>query len=216
MQRVCRDCLLQHATRRPRCKRCALALPAGATTGICGTCLQRPPAFDHAVAALDHAYPWHRLVARLKFESALDLVAPLGACLLDALAAGADHARPTPQLLLPVPLSRRRLAERGYNQAWELARWLSPRLGVRACATLLQRQHDTLPQLGLPPARRAANVRGAFRVASHEAALLAGRHVAVVDDVMTTGATGAELARALKAAGAASVQLWVLTRTPVH
>jgi ComF family protein len=118
--------------------------------------------------------------------------------------------------VLPVPLSAERLRERGYNQAWELARRVARSLACEADATLLLRVRDTPHQLALPRERRAANVRGAFLVEPRRVRDLRGCDVAVVDDVMTTGATGAEIARTLKQAGAHSVRLWVVARTPAH
>ena len=117
-------------------------------------------------------------------------------------------------MLLPVPLSGKRLRERGYNQAWELARRLGRALHCPADARLLLRVKDSPHQLALPPAQRAANVRGAFAVEPRRISELRGREVALIDDVMTTGATAAEIVRVLLQAGAARVQVWVLARTP--
>ncbi len=125
---------------------------------------------------------------------------------------GARAARP--DLVLPVPLAPARLRERGYNQAWELARRVARRLAVGADPQLLLRIRDTAHQLALPPAARAGNVRGAFAVEPRRRAEIAGRRIAVVDDVMTTGSTAAELAQVLKQAGAAAVEIWVVARTP--
>jgi ComF family protein len=190
-----------------RCTRCAIAVPAGQDT--CGACLRDPPPFARAVAAFDYAPPWDHLIARFKFHAALDL-APVFA---DRLVAAARPG-PAPALLLPVPLSEARLRERGYNQAWELARRVGKTLKVRADAKLLLRIRDTPHQVALPIERRAGNVRGAFAIEPRRRAELDGLDVALVDDVMTTGATAGEAARVLLAAGAASVQAWVIARTP--
>jgi ComF family protein len=115
---------------------------------------------------------------------------------------------------VPVPLSDARLRERGYNQAWELARRIARRTGTRAEASLLLRIRDTPHQLDLPPDARAGNVRGAFAIEPRRLGELRGRRVAVVDDVMTTGSTAGEIARVLKLAGAARVEVWVVARTP--
>jgi len=123
-------------------------------------------------------------------------------------------AAPRPQLLLPAPLSPQRLRERGYNQAWELARRLGRQLRLHCDASLLLRVRDTAHQLDLPPERRAANVRDAFAVEPRRRAELDGREVALIDDVLTTGATAAEMTRVLLAAGATRVSVWVLARTP--
>lgn len=184
-------------------------MPAG--TDVCGACLKAPPAFDRAHAALAYDHPWDGLIARFKFRDALDLAGALAGRLLAALPAPGPGA---PGLVLPVPLAASRLRERGYNQAWELARRVAWRRRLAADALLLVRRRETPHQTDLPPAARAANVRGAFGVDPRRAHLLAGRRVALVDDVMTTGATLDEAARALLRAGAASVEAWVVARTP--
>ncbi len=172
---------------------------------VCGECLREPPPFERTIAALDYAAPWSALIARFKFHGAVEL-APLFAGLLRE--AVRDH--PAPELLLPAPLSETRLRERGFNQSWEIAR----RLGPRADARLLLRIRDTPHQVDLPLERRAPNVRAAFAVEPLRRGEIAGRSVVLVDDVMTTGATAAEMARTLLQAGASRVQLWVLARTP--
>jgi ComF family protein len=116
--------------------------------------------------------------------------------------------------VVPVPLSPQRLAQRGFNQAWEVARRVASALGVPADATALLRPIDTAHQADLPREQRAVNLRGAFMVATGARAALQGRRIALVDDVMTTGATAREATAALLRGGAASVQVWTLTRTP--
>ncbi len=178
----------------------------------CGGCLSHPPRFDSACAAVDYAFPWDDLVLKLKFRSGLDLLPALVDRMLQA------HRRTPPpvraDLLLPVPLSLQRLRERGFNQAWELARRLAKGTGSRADATLLLRLRDTPHQLSLPKDQRAAAVRGAFAVDPLRRAEVEGRHVALVDDVATTLATADEIAGVLKQAGARHVHLWCLARTP--
>jgi ComF family protein len=206
---VCTDCLARHAAPVPRCRGCAIAVPAGVER--CGACLAAPLPFAAAVAAVDYAFPWSGLVTAFKFHTALDLAAPLAGLLADAARA---QAGAPPARVLPVPLGRSRLAERGMNQAWELARRVATRLGVEAAAGLLTRPVDTPHLADLPREARAQAIRGAFALAPGAATALRGQALALVDDVMTTGATAAEAARTLLAAGAASVQLWVFARTP--
>ncbi len=208
-QRICTDCVAAYARHVPRCRSCAIEVPASVTT--CGACVKEPAPFGRCIAAVDHDGPWRHLVASMKFRAGLDLIAPLGQRMLLALN---DACAPPVDLILPTPLALARLKERGYNQAWELARWLAARLGLAARADLVLRVRDTPHQLGLDPAQRHANVRGAFVVEPTKARELNGRRVAVVDDVMTTGATLAELARCLRRSGVADVQAWVLARTP--
>ena len=175
-----------------------------------------PPPFERSLAALDYAFPWDGLITRFKFHDGLDLadafVQRIRAAHAGDRAAHADAPQPT--WLLPVPLSVERSRERGYNQAWELARRLARALHCPADAGLLLRVRDTLHQLALPVEQRGANVRGAFAVEPRRRDELRGRVVAVVDDVVTSGATVAEISRVLLQAGAAQVHVWMLARTP--
>jgi len=197
-----------------------LPLPAtalGHAQARCGACVANPPPLDRCIAALDHAFPWDGLLRRFKFEQALELRGALADRLAQALsAAQADHPAALPDLILPVPLSRERLRERGYNQSLEIARVLGRRLGVRAPSRWLLRVREGAPQtaLALDLDVRRRNVRGAFAVEPHHLDRIQGRHFALVDDVMTSGATLMELARVLRHAGAARVQAWVVARTP--
>jgi len=182
------------------CPRCALDSPAGA---LCGRCLARPPHFDATVAALVYEFPADTLVHALKFRGELALAGILGKLLAKAAKEEAIDC------VVPVPLSPAGLRRRGYNQAAEIAR----ELGVsRIELSLCERTRDGPPQIELPFAERQRNVRGAFRCNR----TIAGARVAVVDDVMTTGATLDEMARTLKAAGAERVVNWVVARTPPH
>ena len=208
-QRVCEACLARFAGPLARCSRCAIEVSAG--VAVCGRCLTTPPAFERTLAALPYAYPWDGLVLRFKFGAGLDLARVLSQQLADRVRASGEAL---PSLVLPVPLAPPRLRERGYNQAWELARRVAADTACRADARLLLRVRDAPHQLALPADRRSANVRGAFAVEPLRRAELQGRTIALVDDVMTTGATADEAARVLLAAGAASVQVWVLARTP--
>ncbi len=177
---------------------------------LCGSCLLHPPPFMRAVAALPYSFPWDDLIARFKFGAALDL-APFFVRQLHAAVERA--ALNPPALLLPVPLSEKRLRERGFNQAWELTRRLGAAWHCQADPHLLLRVRETPHQTALPPSERIANVARAFAVEPLRVRELRGREVAVIDDVMTTGATVAEIARTLLEAGAAQVQVWVLART---
>jgi ComF family protein len=187
----------------PLCPRCALQTNDGA---VCGRCLARAPRFDATVAALAYRFPADVLVQALKFQGELALAPLLGGLLAQAVAVAAPLRI---DLIIPVPLSAARLAERGYNQAMEIARVLARSTRAKLDPSLCERTRDTAAQVGLPFPERAANVRGSF----HCPRMLGGISIAVVDDVMTTGATLDEVARTLKAAGAASVVNWVVART---
>jgi ComF family protein len=203
-------CTARFASPVHRCARCAEPLPA-TLAPICGACLRAPPPFTSALAAVDYAYPWDRLVTDFKFNGALDLADSLTSLLV---AAHRQRAAVLPDLMLPVPLGSQRLHERGYNQSWELARRCANQLGCDAQAALLLRIKETAHQLALPRARRAANVRGAFAIEPTRRTEVQGRHIALIDDVMTTQATASEASRVMLEAGAASVQVWVVARTP--
>jgi ComF family protein len=206
--RCCADCVARFAAPRPRCMRCAIGVPSAVTT--CADCLRAPPPFACAVAAVDYAFPWADVIGAFKFAGSVDRAAALA----DLLAVACRAAAAGVDWVLPVPLAERRLAERGYNQAWELARRVARRLGVPARPDVLQRWVETPHVADLPRDARAAAVRGAFGVDPRHAHRLRARRVALVDDVMTTGATVAEATRALHDAGATDVQVWVLARTP--
>ncbi|HET7671120.1 MAG TPA: ComF family protein [Burkholderiales bacterium] len=180
----------------PLCPRCALPSPGGAT---CGRCLAEKPAYDATRAALAYDFPADALVHSLKFRGELALAGLLGALLRGRI----DGDRV--DCVVPMPLAPARLRERGYNQAVEIARHLG-RTGLDLA--LCERTRESRPQMELPYDERQRNVRGAFRCTR----ALVGARVAVVDDVMTTGATLNELARTLKAAGAVHVSNWVVTR----
>lgn len=167
-----------------------------------------PPAFDATTAVFAYAFPADVLVQGLKFRGELAL-APL---LADALHAELAAGRPDPvDMLVPVPLHDRRLRERGYNQSMEIARVLAKLTGVQAAADLCVRVRDTAAQLELPWKERSDNVRDAFSCRQ----AVEGKRIAVVDDVMTTGATLNAVAASLKRFGAARVVNWVVVRTPM-
>ncbi len=188
---------------RPRCPRCALPVSEDLP---CGRCLADPPAYDATVAVFAYAFPADILVQGLKFRGELALAPLLAAQLADEIRAGP----PDPvDLVIPAPLHADRLAERGFNQAMEIAREVAARLKVPLAANLCDRVRATPAQAGLPWKGRRDNVRGAFTCNRTVEAL----RVAVVDDVMTTGATLGEIAVALKKSGAARVVNWVVART---
>lgn len=186
----------------PCCPVCAAPSPTGAT---CGACLKAPPRFDATFVGCSYAFPVDALIRALKYRRTL---AAAGA-LAEVLARGLWGA-PAPDLVVPVPLSAERERARGFNQSLEIARCLPARWRRAIDAAALVRTHDTPPQAALPLVDRARNVKGAFRAAR----TLDAMSIALVDDVMTTGATLDAAAAALKAAGARDVVAWVVARTP--
>lgn len=188
----------------PHCPVCALPTLAGE---VCGQCLKHPPAFDHTVAAFRYEFPLDKLIQALKFRERLVLVNYLADAVVQRV-----HTKP--DRLVALPLHPVRLRERGFNQSLLLARRISRRLGIPLLADACERVRNTPPQSLLPWKERDKNMRQAFVCKSD--ADVRGRHVAIVDDVMTTGASIGELARALKQAGASEVSAWVVARTLPH
>ena len=205
---LCRACRRALPWNRSACSHCALPLPAlpAADPVVCGRCLRRPPPLASVRSACLYAAPLDRLLPRFKFHG--DLAAGR---LLARLLAEACASAPRPQALLPVPLHRARLRSRGYDQALELATPLARALDLDLHADLLLRTRATAAQSRLSAAARRRNVRDAFAV---RPGLALPAHVALVDDVMTTGATLHAAARALHRAGVQRVDAWVCARVP--
>ena len=216
-----------------RCPQCALPTPHGA---VCGECLREPPHFDGVAAAFVYTWPLAALIQHYKYAGNLALARLLAQAVgeslqtrVDPAVGGAPEANPGPatgamqsyardqpgrraDVIIPLPLSPQRLRSRGFNQALEIARLLGKSTGVPVAAHACRRVRDTTPQAALPWKERARNIRGAFVCDAD----LTGLRVAIVDDVMTTGATLNEIARNVRKAGAAQVYGWVAARTLKH
>lgn len=200
----CDGCRADLPWNRLACPGCALP----SATGLpCPRCLRRPRRFDSAWSAFVLAAPVHSGLLGLKYHARFVQARVLGELMADELR---TRTAPLPDLLLPVPLHWRRLLRRGYNQALLLARDLGQRLDLPVDARGLQRSGAGRDQIGQSASARRANLRGVFSAS----ASLQGRHVALVDDVMTTGATFDELARVCRRAGAATIEVWSAARTP--
>ncbi|UCE90383.1 MAG: ComF family protein [Pseudomonadota bacterium] len=201
---LCRGCrddlpLLPHA-----CRRCAHPLPAGAGPE-CGQCQKLPPWYDSAHCPFVYGAPLDWLVIGLKFHGRLENARILGHLLADSLA---TPSRAAPESIIPVPLHPRRLRERGFNQAVELARPVAARLGIPVDTRTCRRILETRQQSVLTAPERRRNLRGAFTMR----APCSRSHVALLDDVMSTGHTLNELARTLKHAGVERVEVWSVAR----
>ncbi len=181
------------------CDCCALPITSG---DRCGACLTHPPAYDHVCAPYTYAFPADALVQALKYRGMLAIAPLFGGALARCL----DER---PDVIVPMPLADARLRERGFNQAQEIARHAARITGITLLARACRKVRDTQPQAALPWKERAKNMRHAFVCDAD----FSGKHVAIVDDVMTTGATLNELARNLKKAGAARVTGLVVART---
>lgn len=192
------------------CTRCALPLPMADLT--CAQCSRRAPAFDQVVAPWYFGFPIDTLVSRFKHQSQWPLGRLMARLLGQALLHRFAEGLAKPDQLLPVPLTARRLRRRGFNQAALLARWLGGQVGIPCNEQLLRRARDTPAQQTLGAKARRRNLRQAFGLVSD--ARLDGLHLAIVDDVLTTGATAQAIAALLRKAGARRVDVYCLARTP--
>ena len=211
---LCIDCDAAYWNEaRLRCTMCAVPLAglrrAAASHYRCDDCIDTPPPFDATLTLADYRAPLDLLAQELKFHARTALGNEF-ASRLARVVADAYGSAGLPDVIAPVPLSRKRLIERGYNQAWQIAKPLARALRVRADATLVRRVAHTSQQSRLDRDTRRRNVARAFSVMKP----VRGLHVAIVDDVMTSGATLDALAHTLKTAGAARVTNLVALRTP--
>ncbi len=202
-QDLCLGCRDELPWNHYACRRCGSPLTAADMT--CGPCQRKPPSFIHSHIPFLYQAPLDTLLPQLKFRQKLYL-APLLAQLMAECIVQCDE--PLPSVLLPVPLHVGRLRERGYNQALELARPLAKQLQIPLAMDLCTRQRETQAQTSLSGKERRRNLRGAFAIRKGELP----RHVAIVDDVVTTGATVEELARTLRRAGVETVEVWACAR----
>ncbi len=201
---LCAPCSLELPWNDAACSRCAIPMAA---PGTCPQCLRRAPRFDRAWAAFRLQPPIQHGVHALKYHADFAQARLLGELMAQRLA---TRSAPMPNLLVPVPLHPLRLMRRGYNQAVEIARVIARRCSIRLAHDAASRRRATEDQIGQSRAARRRNMRGAFEVKAD----LRETHVALVDDVMTTGATFDELARACRAAGATHIEAWAAARTP--
>lgn len=201
---VCSGCTRAVRGREKVCPLCGL--PAGQVNVACGRCLQNPPPWQRLVAVSRYAPPLSPLVHQFKFFPRPEIARALARLLLLAVR---ETGTPAPDMLLSVPLHARRKWRRGFNQSDLLCRPLARWLGCSYSPLALSRLRATAVQHHLSARRRTQNVKNAFRLELP----VAGRHIVVVDDVVTTGSTVAEISRLLLRSGAATVQVWCLCRT---
>ncbi len=172
---------------------------------VCGTCQKQPPHFDQTYAGFDYTTPIDHFIKRLKYSKQLEFARILGEMFSHRLA---STETPIPETVIPVPLHKERLRERGFNQSLEIARSVAKQLGIAIDYKSVGRVKPTPPQTELPFKKRRANVRNAFKIIKS----IKGQHVAIIDDVMTTGSTADELARCLKQSGVRRVDVWTVAR----
>ncbi len=203
---ACLDDLPWHDA--PHCPQCGL-LSNGL---LCGNCLNATPSSDATLALFTYDYPLDRLLQHYKYQQSLSFAKTFASLWLDkppANITGSQDRKPEIDLIIPMSMHKDRLQQRGFNQALEIARLISKHRQIKLDYTSCQRTRLTPPQASLPLNERIKNIQGVFQCDKN----LQGLNIALVDDVMTTGASLNELAKTLKQAGAAHVECWVIART---
>jgi ComF family protein len=198
---ICDDCLAELPFHHAYCPVCALSTSAE----ICGNCLKSAPAFDSTRAVFKYLHPIDALLQQYKYANNLVLARAFGRLMTTAV----QDATQRPDVLIPMPLHAQRLGERGFNQAVEIGCVISQLMQLPLDVSACQRIKPSPPQASLPLKQRVRNMRNAFRCTRN----LDGMRVAILDDVMTTGASLNELAKVVKKAGAIHVECWVIART---
>jgi ComF family protein len=202
---LCPACYAELPVNSRACPLCALP-STGETGQTCGQCLQRPPPYTASYVPLLYHPPLSQLIGELKFGHKLHLVRTLSRLFCELLPG--NH--PLPELIVPVPLHPHRLRERGFNQAQELARGVAAELNLKIDRRHCRRTRPTPPQTELDLSARRRNLKSAFQAD----AAFAGRHIALFDDVITTGSTVTAASQALLRSGAQRIDVWALARTP--
>lgn len=212
---ICGFCYSRLPDNLSACIRCALPLPADLLNSkniVCGRCQKKPPAFDYSVSLFRYEEPVVWLIKQLKFNERLSHAKLLGEMLAERVKHGAAQKNTVyntiPECILPVPLYKKRLRKRGFNQSIELARLVAKQAGLPLELNMVERVRETEAQTGLDAGQRRKNLRSAFKVVGS----VKYNHVVIVDDVVTTGSTVNELALVLKRAGVKRVDVWSITR----
>ncbi len=203
---ICPSCLRQLPENTPSCSRCAQPLPSSQAAGsMCGSCARKEPPFRKIIAPWRYATPLDELIQALKFRGKLPAGRLLGELLAERIA-----TESRPELLVPIPRHERQLRKHGLNQSSEITRFLSRASGIPWSPWLLTKIRETAAQHKLPRRRRLNNLKDCFAFDNQGDY----RHIAVIDDIVTTGATAREAALALKKAGVRTVDIWAIARTP--
>ena len=203
---LCDACYGEIQPKNSICQCCALPLGSkDSTVRVCGSCIQDVPPYTTVYRFADYEPPLDRLIQQLKFNQKLHFARLLGNLMARDIR---DQKWDLPDVLIPVPLHGQRLKQRGFNQALEIARPIAKSLGIALDIHSCRRSRPTPEQSGLPAKQRRTNIKGAFQVSD----TVQGKHIVIVDDVMTTGSTVRELAKTLKNHGANRVDVWVCAR----
>lgn len=185
------------------------ATPLNETTGaICGKCLQYPPTYDRVIAIFAYDLPINKMISDIKFHQKLNIAHVLSQIMAKKILMQYEN-KPLPQCLIPIPLHNKRLAERGYNQSLEIARNISKSLRIPINKTACQRVLNTKPQMNLSHEDRKRNLRNAFAIRQK----LPYQHIALIDDVFTTGSTVNELTKVIKQSGVEQVDIWCCAKS---
>lgn len=198
---LCTDCINELPALNNNCPRCALPLSQSL---ICGGCLHHPPEQNSSFSLFEYKKPIDRLIADFKYHDKLFLSRFFAEQMVKKL-----KKRPLPKLLIPIPLHPRRLRQRGYNQSLELAKVLSKQLSIPVSSDPLIRIKDSLPQASLPYKERKSNIQHAFNVTTSQLP----KHIALIDDVLTTGHTANVAVKVLRHTGVSIIEVWTIART---
>ena len=201
---LCQGCWAKLPVNEIHCERCALPM---AHESLCGHCQRCPPVFDSVIAPLCYQDPIDQMLCALKYHQQLSFARTAAGLITDTVR---ESGEPRPDLLVGVPMTHRAVRKRGLNQAVFLARLIGRQLGIPVKSTLIKKLRETDRQSTLNASKRQRNLKGAF----HCKGSLEDKHIALVDDILTTGATANEISKVLKAAGANRVDIWVCARTP--
>jgi len=204
---LCDACLNELPYIKSACKSCGLPLN-DIHSDKCGSCVTTPPPVHQAISVLHYDSPVDYLIKHMKYHNQLSIAELLGKLLVDKIK---EFPGDLPEQIIPVPLHVERLKRRGYNQAIEIARPISRALNIPINLTDCTRVKATAPQIDLPASERGKNIKNAFEISTH----LKSRHIAILDDVMTTGSTVWEIADTLLASGVEQVDVWTCARATV-
>ncbi len=205
---ICASCRQMLPSIQSQCFQCGLPLNMVDTTQNalrCGQCIKSPPAYDLCISPYHYALPINQFIIQLKFQHKLHYAQVLADLLISKIE---QHAEGLPDCIIPVPLHKQRLRQRGFNQALEIARPIAKRYAIKLDPYCCTRVISTTPQMGQNKKARQKNIHNAFKVSPN----FKHKHVAIVDDVMTTGHTVNELARILREQGTERIQIWSAAR----
>lgn len=202
---LCENCLQGLPWNTSACRRCALPLASGQ---VCRRCQTRPGPFDTIITPLIYRQPVDRMICELKYSARLAWARTAAGLIVDTIR---YRDEPLPDLLVPVPMTLRAVRRRGFQPSTTIARLIGKRLKIRTHESIVGKYRETKRQSTLTHRERESNISGVFEVWQQSV----GRKIVLVDDVVTTGSTVAELARILKKTGAAQVRVWAFARTPV-